>query len=51
MAEEGNHEGVSDVDATVDDVDCSGSFVGLRLKRELNGQRERERERFGFLIW
>ena len=50
MAEEGNHEGVSDVDATVDDVDCSGSFVGLQLKRELNGQRERERERFGFLI-
>ena len=27
MAKEVGHKGVADVDATVDDVDCSGSFV------------------------
>ena len=45
MAEEVGHEGVADVDATVDDVDCSGSFVGLSAKERAQwAERERKRE-------
>ena len=46
MAEKVGHEGVTDVDATVDDVDCSGSFVGLSTKERAQWvEREREEER------